>query len=938
MDQICVSLDLETTGLSAENDDIIEIAAVRFQGDHVLDSFHTVVNPLRPLPYFIQLLVGITQAEVDAAPRLESVLPGLVSFVGSCPIVGHNIGFDLGFLASKGVTLDNQTYDTLELARLLMPALANHKLTSVASALAVDRGVQHRALSDAEATRGVFLRLCEAASALPPTLSREIQTLTGSGSALCRFLSDIEKEQARRAFTGRAERVAAAEERPPDEPLTPRAVKKLLDIEALSQVFSEGGPLAGCFPGYERRSEQVRMMQAVAEALNQGHHLLVEAGTGTGKSMAYLLPALAYALQNNAPVVVSTNTINLQEQLIGKDIPTLLRALEQASSLPPGRPKAVTLKGRTNYLCRRRWNLVRQGGRLSPDEGRTLARLLVWLSASATGDRSEVNLPGADTALWNKVCAQSENCLGGNCVHQRKGTCFVHRARDEARSAHLIIVNHALLLSDLASESQVLPPYKHLIVDEAHHLEDEATDQFGFDVSQQDLFDHLGRLGGENDGRAVGLLADISLALSHSNAASAQEHVQKLIGELQPKIAHARDRVSQFFDAFWDFLQRYGPNGGEYERRIRFTSGTRAQPAWSDIEIAWENTSIAWSAIEGDLNKLRVALEPLSEFGVADYDSMMLELSSLIRSTSDMRQRLNSVVVHPEKDTIYWAALGDWNKTVTLRAAPLSVASVLQEKLFSAKDSVVLTGATLTTESHFHYVKVRLGLEEAEELALGSPFNYLQSTLIYLPNDMPEPSKPDYQERLARALLDVCRAAGGRTLALFTAHRALKEAHAAIRSELEEDGILALAHGVDGSPKQLLNMFKEVPRAALLGASSFWEGVDVVGEALSVLVITRLPFNVPTEPVFNARSEMFDDPFHQYALPQAVIRFRQGFGRLIRSRTDRGVIVVLDSRLQGKKYGAAFLHSLPPCTIKIGPSRNLPAEIKGWLGPRKGEK
>jgi DNA polymerase-3 subunit epsilon/ATP-dependent DNA helicase DinG len=332
-------------------------------------------------------------------------------------------------------------------------------------------------------------------------------------------------------------------------------------------------------------------------------------------------------------------------------------------------------------------------------------------------------------------------------------------------------------------------------------------------------------------------------------------------------------------------------------------------------------------------------MEDLAENKVSGYDYLMLEIASLLFRNKELHQKLDSLVSHPSPDNIYWLTTNMQNNSVGMYTAPLSVSSLLEKSLFTAKDTVILTGATLSTEGTFEYIKSRLGLEYGGELLLGAPFDYPNAAMIYLPNDIPEPGSPGYQKAVEKTLIDLCRACKGRTLVLFTSHSALRTTQAAIQAPLEEEGILVLAQGVDGSPKQLLTAFKANPQTVLLGTASLWEGIDVVGEALSVLVIARLPFSVPTEPIFSARSELFDDPFNQYAIPLATLRFKQGFGRLIRSKTDRGAVVILDRRLQTKGYKSAFFDSIPQCTMVKGSSRDLPDTVLGWLkGDHKAKK
>ncbi|MEE8469812.1 MAG: helicase C-terminal domain-containing protein, partial [Dehalococcoidia bacterium] len=321
----------------------------------------------------------------------------------------------------------------------------------------------------------------------------------------------------------------------------------------------------------------------------------------------------------------------------------------------------------------------------------------------------------------------------------------------------------------------------------------------------------------------------------------------------------------------------------------------------------------------------------LEQNKVSGYDYLMLEITSLLHRNNELSEQIDCLISYSEPDDIYWLSIDGQTDAVSLSAAPLSVSKVLQQSLFSPKDCVILTGATLSTEGTFEYISGRLGQEHTKQLLLDAPFDYLNSAMLYLPNDIPDPGSPGYQQAVETVLLELCRACRGRTLVLFTSHAALRATHEAIQVPLAEEGILVLGQGVDGSPKQLVATFKSNPETVLLGASSLWEGIDIVGDTLSVLVVARLPFNVPTEPVFAARSEMFDDPFNQYAIPRATIRFKQGFGRLIRSRSDRGAMVILDRRLQSKRYGAAFLDSIPLCTVVRGSSQHLPSAVCKWL-------
>ena len=934
LDEILVSLDLETTGLSSEDDAIIEIGAVKFRGDQEIETLDTLVNPHRPLSYRICMLTGISQKELESAPDFSSVADRLAAFIGNHPIVGQNINFDLEFLRVQGLSFSNTVHDILDVASVLLPQLQDYTLGTLAKELEVPTPVQHRALADALTVKGVLLALLDKASALDLPTVAEINRLTASSSWSWRpFFLDLERAKVgktslwdRQAWeSGFVPRPADLPER---KPLTPADTTKPLDLKWLTAFLSEGGAMADVFPGFEHRPGQVSMMKRVARALNDGERVIVEAGTGIGKSVAYLLPSIVFALENSSPVVISTNTINLQEQLTSKDIPDLLQVLIKAKKRFAGAALHIAqLKGRSNYLCLRRWNAWRQTPGLPWEEARFLLRLLLWVNSTSSGDRAELNLNRGEADLWHRVCASEDNCVTTRCNYYPAG-CFLYRARQMALGAHVIVVNHALLLSDLVTSGSILPEYHHLIVDEAHRLEEEATDQLGFEVSEHDIYDCLGQFGdkGGLGFRLRGYLRNATATASRRRALTDR------LKELQEKAKKGRARANELVEALSSFLQTTRKGGRtDYESNLRITGSVRGQPKWTDVELSWENLDLELGSVDKYLGDLYTVMDDLPDKKSLEMINLLGEMSSLRQRVRTLRTQLESVLSSPDAKSIYWAVLNP-QYGLSLHAAPLQVGEILERTLFSQKDSVVLTSATLTTGDSFAYMKNALGVNEADELAIEAPFDYKKSTMIYLPQDIPEPETPGYQQGVAVALTELCRATRGRTLVLFTSHAALRSAHAAVHEPLGQEGILVLGQGIDGSPKRVLNHLKANPDTVVFGTSAMWEGVDVVGKALSVLVITRLPFAVPTDPVFSARAELFDDPFNEYMVPRAVLRFKQGFGRLIRSWSDRGVVILMDRRVQSKSYGRVFLDSLPKCTVKRGGLRQMPQEVVNWLG------
>ncbi|MBI4570651.1 MAG: 3'-5' exoribonuclease, partial [Chloroflexi bacterium] len=462
-----VALDLETTGLDPDRDGIIEVGAVRFDLDGGRETFQTFVDPKRPIPYRIQRLTNITDDDVAGAPLFAEVAGDLERFIGDDPVVGQHVSFDLSFLGRGLVRPSGPAYDTQELASLLLPGLIERNLRAIARHLGIDFPVQHRALEDADAARLVFLALRARMAALPGALLAEAERVASATDwPLRHLLRELSDEQPALLDPGTLMHGAV---RPPQkygpalrastaqpERIDPDEIERLLTTTA-----------RGAIEGFEERPEQVAMARAVAQALNEGEELLVEAGTGVGKSLAYLLPSARYALQNDARVVVSTNTINLQEQLFGQDIPIVRRMLGSAGE----ELRAAQLKGRRNYLCLLRWMNLRHAASLSVEDAKLLVRLLLWLPHTDTGDRAELRLAQGEEPAWGRLSAQDEACLSTPCAFVKDSSCFLLRARRRAEAAHVVVVNHALTLSDVAVGGGVIPEYGHLVLDEAQHLE-----------------------------------------------------------------------------------------------------------------------------------------------------------------------------------------------------------------------------------------------------------------------------------------------------------------------------------------------------------------------------------------------------------------------------------------------------------------------------------
>ena len=911
-----VAFDLETTGLDYERDSIIEIGAVRFTRDGVRDRYHTLVNPRRHIPPPIVTITGIRDVDVANAPPLEVVAADFERFISGSVLVGHNIcGFDLPVLDAYGIRRPFDAYDTQRIASVVMPALGQYGLAEIAEYFSVDFPVRHRALEDADAARSVFLCLIERSLELPADVLGQIaQWLTPTQFPWRGFFRDSFELAASRAPVSRPWIRPSAER--DLRPLKPKPEVAAIDPESSLSVLSSAATRSDVFAAFEERAEQREMLEAVCGALNEGERLMVEAGTGTGKSLAYLIPGAAYAAANGQRVIVSTSTINLQEQLTRKDIPAVQALMPGAGVL------ACQLKGRRNYLCLRRFEQMRNNPSLSDDEAYLASQVLVWLGKTETGDRGELRMSPEEETTWWRISADRAECTSDNSSYVVDGTCFLGRARRRAEASHLVVVNHALLLSDIETGGRVVPPYEHLVIDEAHHLEDEATRQFGFTCGEKDLAVLLDRC------EAIPPVLRRALT-SALVALDARKQLASIATSIQEAARAARPRVKDLGGLLASFMTEHSLPGEE--QKLHVTHSTRAQPAWSGVEIAWDNCKLTLGQVADRLAKLAEQLGTAEQLGMLNQELVVGDVGRCLEDALGFLAGLSQGIEADDPGRIVWLEIDRQDFGVALSWVPLTVNNLLNEGLYKDRKTVILTGATLRSAGDFQYLQGRLGLDDCKTLALGSPFDYRHAALVLVPRDMPEPQSPIFNDHVSQAIIDIVGASRGRALVLFTSHASLRAVYETIEARLLEDGITALAQGISGSPRQLVRMLRSNPESVILGTSSFWEGVDIPGDTLSLLVIARLPFAVPTDPVYAARAALYDDPFAQYALPQAVIRFKQGFGRLIRTRTDRGVFVVLDPRIVRKEYGAQFLRALPPVPFRQLPVRQMADEIAAWL-------
>ncbi len=663
----------------------------------------------------------------------------------------------------------------------------------------------------------------------------------------------------------------------------------MLEIEAF---FAAAGPLARSVAGYEERPQQARMAREVMESLHGGRHLLVEAGTGVGKSLAYLAPAVLWAVRPGASsdearrVVVSTHTRALQEQLLRKDVPILERALGSAGISF----RHAILMGSENYLCVQRLREARALMDEDPrkDRARPFLALERYARTAASGLRSEIPFPVPDR-IWSQVRRDRDVCLGPRGPFW--DACVYRRDIARSREAHLLIVNHALFLLDLAAGGRILPPHGAVILDESHRLEEVAISQFGISVS--DLA--VARLARDAEPWGVPRLRPGDAAIPRGAIREANESL--------------RENAGVFFN---EVRREAATLAGGAAR------GRNADPDGGGPPVRVRRPGLVEDRLAAPLRHLEEALQSFAERASSQEDAQVL--SGLAARARDLRDRVSLFLTQRIADAVYWIEAPRTTRApALLRVTPIEVAPILRQRLFEGSRTVVLTSATLSAAGSCAHVRRRLGLTAAREVILGSPFDFARQAILYLPASMPDPGEDP--QAWAGAIADECRrlilASDGGAFVLFTSYALLSRTHEALAGDPALRDLPLFRHR-PGAATAILEEFRMTRRGVLLGTMSFWQGVDVPGEALRSVIITRLPFEVPDHPLAQARAEVLrergSDPFTEDALPEAILTLRQGFGRLVRTREDRGVVAVLDPRVKTRAYGAAFLESLPECT------------------------
>jgi ATP-dependent DNA helicase DinG len=924
-----IVVDLETTGNSPrKGEKIIQISAVIIENGEIVDQFTSFVSPGKPIPPFIEELTGINDEMVKEAPEFHEIAPKILEILDNGVFVAHNVTFDLSFLQAEleeaGYNpFNGPAFDTVELAKIAMPSADSFKLTELSNTLSFSHVRPHQADSDAYVTAELLLHFINKLRILPLVTLEKLQTLSGHlKSDLSLLFDEIVSQKQRHVEDLSVDlevyRGIALRKKTDDSPLPSIGDEIELDISKNLELH---------ISSYEKRDAQIQMMDEVLESFLTGSHLVIEAGTGVGKSLGYLWPSLQFAKQQKERVVISTFTTQLQEQLLQKEI----KLLEKISPVPF---QTVLLKGKNHYINLFKFEQSLREAEPQYDVVLTKMQILVWLTRTETGDVDELNLTSGGQLFWNRLRHD-----GWHLPHSKDpwvSKDFYLHARKRAQSADIIITNHSMLLSDIINKGNLIPSFDYLVIDEAHHLEKSARQHLGIvldylsikftasqlgTLDQKQLYERLYRL--MNRYGVEGTLHSFEL----------DTHVQQFYIDLE-------EAMNVLTNAFFKNAKK---RTGAQKIQLRISEEMKKSRSWQPVQMAMERVISGMKLIDKEFQAILDTIKS-RKLKLEDSEKALVEeFYSFLVEWNELNEQFRAVFLKEMNDFVLWLD-GDTRSlpnSLVIQAQPVAVAQNLKEELFAKKKGVVLTSATLTVSDSFNYFLNEVGLagDEIKELQLSSPFDYDQSATLFIPNDVPEiqhVSNEEYIEAISSHLIGVAQATKGRMLILFTSYDMLRKTYELMKeSGLLEDYVL-MAQGItSGSRTRLTKNFQRFDKAILFGTSSFWEGVDIPGEDLSCLALVRLPFSPPDEPVTQAKSEILKtqgkNPFSSHSLPEAIIRFKQGVGRLIRRSSDRGIVIVYDRRIKTTRYGNAFIQSIPSMNVKEGDLFDLIEWIEDWL-------
>ncbi|MBW6469234.1 MAG: DNA polymerase III subunit epsilon [Coriobacteriia bacterium] len=924
-----VLVDIETTGFDPARDRVIEIAAAIMRGPEVLDTFHTLVDPGCAIPPEIVRLTGITDDEVSGAPAPDAAASSLASFVDGRDVVAHNAPFDRGFLErlAGGGRFPGEWIDTLQLALIAFPRLSSHRLRDLAEAFGGE-APSHRAPDDVRALGTVWRAVLCGLDDLGPALLGRLAALAPGTKWPARTVlahlaaggraSAFDLADARRARAG-TERAAALADADDLECACP-------EPDRIAAEFSPDGIAGRMYPGYEHRREQAQMARAVTEAFSGGTCVAVEAGTGVGKSLAYLVPAARFALLNNVGVGIATKTNALMDQLVYGELPALCQVLDEPL-------RFVALKGYEHYLCLRKLDRFAASlDQTDPETAGAVAALLAWVAQSTWGDLAAANVH-LRRELKSEVTASVADCTRKRCRYY-PNLCYVHGARRRASSAHVVVTNHALLFRDVVADGGILPPIRHWIVDEAHAAESEARKQLSMECSRLELSVLLGALGGGRSGVIDTLRKQVS-----TFADADQPALISALAEIERAVTEGSTLAASLFEFVHD-VRAEGDDAGYDTSEVRVDAAIRDGGAWGTVSRVGRSLAMRLEAMLAAGRRLVTLLEAAGQSAV----EVRADLAGLLTRVASQHIALVTVLEGEASEYVYHLTVDrrPQGRADRLAASRLDVGEALAEDFFPRVRSAVFTSATIAAGDDFAHFATAVGLDRLGEgrwnaVRLSSSYDFERQMAVYVPTDLLVPGASAYLGRLETLLFELHLAMDGSVLTLFTNRRDMDHLYRVLAPRLAEEGLGLLVQSRGVSAKRLRDEFLADERISLFATKSFWEGFDARGDTLRCVVVPKLPFGNVRDPLTREREERYGKAaWERFYLPEAVIELKQAAGRLIRSSTDRGCLVIADPRVLVKGYGRSFLAALPVDDVERLDSERVIEEISRRFGSGAG--
>ena len=1018
-----VALDLETTGLHAEQDAILEVAAIKFQGVTVLDTLQTLVAPGRAVPYRVQRLTGITPQQLIGAPQFESIATELQQFIGDYPIVGHSIPFDVGFLRRRGLVRTNALIDTFELATVLLPSLPSYNLGQVAEALGVSVAPgRHRAMVDTVLAMEVFLALHQRLQTVDLALLKDLANLDAPHSwpLLAFFRQELRDRQEKEGLRGVPIRGSLGDRFAAQLGMDPRVLSfaiargsdmqadgvQNLEVDTAPPILNTIEQIQNSVEVIPEQADQTAHLgyrtarKAVLEALSQKTTLLMEVTLGGSDYTPALLPVLEWLLDTSietqsgdAPqrLLIACSNQQSARRLIENVLPRLQASLQ--SHLP-----VAYLAEHGGYLCIHRWfgaALRRTSGELTAEQARGLAKQGLWAQQTLTGERSELTMLPHEITAWERISSGVERIPSADehsgsaydrCVYRRKGYCFVSRAEEQVKAAKIVVTTHAGLLDDITGIHSLLATIDRRLILDAELLEEEIARWSSSELDLTRVVGLLNTIGTElPDGRYQGLLALAAPALRENGPGGlsttptvGKSEVDARMRAWFQSLRHASNAVSNMFSCFSQLLEEFlqhgsgthgsgrekgrGRNNERADQPLRLTGETRNLGAWTDVERAWQQTAQRLQSVIDLVHEVERMLLTTQhshhrlDVGSGEEDSVATELAAIAQKLLEQKRLGQQALTLADSDMVYWLRMppspppfvqqtAQQRQSVASTAATeqqqaavpvlygqlVQIAPLLKRTIFSGDAGIILSGASLSVDNNFSFCRGRFGLENDVCPALSVVTEHHEQTLLYLPNDVPEPNMPQYQRSLDEMLIQLATALEGQMAILYTSHAALRSSYAAVKPVLEGRGILVLGQGIDGSPRQLWQVFSSQGKVIVLGTGNFWDTVGEINQVPVCTVITRLPMPVLNDPPIAARADHYSDQLHQLTVPVASLRLRRALNRLAWSDSRRNAIVLFDRRLLSKEYGSTVLHTLPRCSQRQGAVSHMPETILDWL-------